>query len=40
LEWDAKDTRPTDEILLEDYGMIGAAVVWVASALILLIAYH
>jgi 4-hydroxybenzoate polyprenyltransferase len=40
LIYDRKDTRPTDEILLEDYGMIGAAVVWVASALILLIAYH
>jgi 4-hydroxybenzoate polyprenyltransferase len=40
LIYDRKDTRPTDEILLEDYGMIGAAVVWVASAIILLIAYH
>jgi 4-hydroxybenzoate polyprenyltransferase len=40
LIYDRKDTRSTDEILLEDYGMIGAAVVWVASALILLAIYH
>jgi 4-hydroxybenzoate polyprenyltransferase len=40
LIYDRKDTRSTDAILLEDYGMIGAAVVWVASALILLLIYH
>jgi 4-hydroxybenzoate polyprenyltransferase len=40
LIYDRKDTRSTDEILLEDYGMIGAAVVWVASVLILLLIYH
>ena len=40
LIYDRKDTRSTDEILLDDYGMIGAAVVWVASALTLLLIYH
>jgi 4-hydroxybenzoate polyprenyltransferase len=40
LIYDRKDTRSTDAILLEDYGMIGAAVVWVASALALLLIYH
>jgi 4-hydroxybenzoate polyprenyltransferase len=40
LIYDRKDTRSTDAILLEDYGMIGAAVVWVASVLILLLIYH
>ena len=30
LIYDRKDTRSTDAILLEDKGMIGAAVVWVA----------
>jgi 4-hydroxybenzoate polyprenyltransferase len=40
LIYDRKDTRSTDAILLEDYGMIGAAVVWVASALTLLLIYH
>jgi 4-hydroxybenzoate polyprenyltransferase len=40
LIYDRKDTRSTDAILLEDYGMIGAAVVWVASAIILLAIYH
>jgi 4-hydroxybenzoate polyprenyltransferase len=40
LIYDRKDTRSTDAILLEDKGMIGAAVVWVASAVILLAAYH
>jgi 4-hydroxybenzoate polyprenyltransferase len=40
LIYDRKDTRSTDAILLEDYGMIGAAVTWVASALILLLIYH
>ena len=40
LIYDRKDTRSTDAILLEDYGMIGAAVVWVVSAVVLLLAYH
>jgi 4-hydroxybenzoate polyprenyltransferase len=40
LIYDRKDTRSTDAILLEDYGMIGASVVWVASVLILLLIYH
>src|SRR5215210_5567625 len=40
LIYDRKDTRSTDAILLEDYGMIGAAVVWVVSALVLLLIYH
>ena len=40
LIYDRKDTRSTDAILLEDYGMIGAAIVWVASALTLLLIYH
>jgi 4-hydroxybenzoate polyprenyltransferase len=40
LIYDRKDTRSTDAILLEDYGMIGAAVVWVSSAVILLAIYH
>ncbi len=40
LIYDRKDTRSTDAILLEDYGMIGAAVVWVGSAIILLAIYH
>jgi 4-hydroxybenzoate polyprenyltransferase len=40
LIYDRKDTRSTDAILLDDYGMIGAAVVWVASALTLLLIYH
>jgi len=40
LIYDRKDARSTDAILLEDYGMIGAAVVWVASAVILLAIYH
>ena len=40
LIYDRKDSRSTDAILLEDYGMIGAAVVWVASAVILLAIYH
>ena len=39
LIYDRKDTRSTDAILLEDKGMIGAAVVWVASAVILLAIY-
>jgi 4-hydroxybenzoate polyprenyltransferase len=40
LIYDRKDTRSTDAILLEDYGMVGAAVTWVASAIILLAIYH
>jgi 4-hydroxybenzoate polyprenyltransferase len=40
LIYDRKDTRSTDAILLEDRGMIGAAVVWVASAVILLAIYR
>ena len=40
LIYDRKDTRSTAAILLEDYGMIGAAVIWVASVLILLLIYH
>ena len=40
LIYDRKDTRSTDAILLEDYGMIGAGVAWVASAVILLAIYH
>ena len=39
LIYDRKDTRSTDAILLGDYGMIGAAVVWVASVVILLAIY-
>jgi 4-hydroxybenzoate polyprenyltransferase len=40
LIYDRKDTRSTDTILLEDRGMIGAGVVWVASAVILLAIYQ
>jgi 4-hydroxybenzoate polyprenyltransferase len=40
LIYDRKDTRSTDAILLGDYGMIGAAVTWVASVGILLAIYH
>ncbi len=40
LIYDRKDTRSTDAILLEDYGMIGAGVVWVISAVVLLLIYH
>jgi 4-hydroxybenzoate polyprenyltransferase len=40
LIYDRKDTRSTDAILLEDYGMIGAAAVWVITAVVLLLAYH
>ena len=39
LIYDRKDTRSTDAILLEDYGMIGAGVTWVASVVILLAVY-
>jgi 4-hydroxybenzoate polyprenyltransferase len=40
LIYDRKDTRSTDAILLEDRGMIGAAVVWVVSVFVLLLIYH
>ena len=40
LIYDRKDSRSTDAILLKDKGMIGAAVVWVASAIILLALYR
>jgi 4-hydroxybenzoate polyprenyltransferase len=40
LIYDRKDTRSTDAILLEDYGMIGAGVTWVASVIVLLAIYH
>jgi 4-hydroxybenzoate polyprenyltransferase len=40
LIYDRKDSRSTDAILLEDPGMIGAAVVWVASAVTLLAIYN
>jgi 4-hydroxybenzoate polyprenyltransferase len=40
LVYDRKDTRSTDAILLEDPGMIGAAVVWVVTAVVLLLIYH
>jgi len=40
LIYDRKDTRSTDAIILEDYGMIGAGVTWVASAVILLAIYQ
>jgi 4-hydroxybenzoate polyprenyltransferase len=40
LIYDRKDTRSTASILTADYGMIGAALVWVASAVILLAIYR
>ena len=40
LIYDRKDTRSTSSILTGDYGMIGASVVWVASAVILLAIYR
>ena len=40
LIYDRKDTRSTASILTGDYGMIGAAVFWVASAVILLAIYR
>jgi 4-hydroxybenzoate polyprenyltransferase len=40
LIYDRKDARSTDAILLEDYGMIGAGVIWAASAVILLAVYN
>jgi 4-hydroxybenzoate polyprenyltransferase len=39
LIYDREDERSTASILTKDYGMIGAAVVWVASAVILLAVY-
>ena len=39
LIYDRKDTRSTASILTSDYGMIGASVVWVASAVVLLAIY-
>jgi hypothetical protein len=38
LIYDREDTRSTAEILTEDPGMIGAAIVWVGTALVLLYA--
>ena len=40
LIYDRKDARSTDALLLEDYGMIGAGIVWVASAVALLAIYN
>jgi 4-hydroxybenzoate polyprenyltransferase len=40
LIYDREDERSTAAILSEDYGMIGAAVVWVVSAVVLLAIYH
>jgi len=40
LIYDRKDTRSTDALLLSDYGMIGAAAVWVGSVLTLLAIYN
>ena len=40
LIYDRQDKRSTASILTGDYGMIGAAVVWVASAVILLAIYR
>ena len=40
LIYDRKDTRSTDAILLSDYGMIGAAVTWVASVVTLLAIFY
>ena len=39
LVYDRKDSRSTASILTSDYGMIGASVVWVASAVVLLAIY-
>jgi hypothetical protein len=39
LIYDRKDSRSTASILTGDYGMIGASVVWVASAVVLLAIY-
>ena len=40
LIYDREDERSTAAILSEDCGMIGAAVVWVVSAVALLAIYH
>jgi 4-hydroxybenzoate polyprenyltransferase len=40
LIYDREDERSTAAILSEDYGMIGAAVVWVVTAVALLAIYH
>ena len=40
LIYDRKDTRSTDAILLEDYGMIGAAVTWVVSVVVLMAVFY
>jgi 4-hydroxybenzoate polyprenyltransferase len=40
LIYDRRDTRSTDAILLGDYGMIGAALVWVGSAIAMLAIYN
>jgi 4-hydroxybenzoate polyprenyltransferase len=40
LIYDRKDTRSTDAILLDDYGMIGAAVTWVASVVVLMAIFY
>jgi 4-hydroxybenzoate polyprenyltransferase len=40
LIYDRKDTRSTDAILLEDKGMIGAAVAWVSAVVILLAVFY
>jgi hypothetical protein len=40
LIYDRKDSRSTDAILLEDYGMIGAGLVWAASAVALIAIYN
>ncbi|MGZ5312880.1 MAG: decaprenyl-phosphate phosphoribosyltransferase [Solirubrobacterales bacterium] len=40
LIYDREDDRSTAAILTEDYGMIGASVVWVVSAVALLAIYH
>jgi 4-hydroxybenzoate polyprenyltransferase len=39
LIYDRKDTRSTASIVTSDYGMIGASVVWVVSAIVLLAVY-
>ena len=40
LIYDREDERSTAAILSEDYGMIGASVVWVVSVIALLAIYH
>lgn len=39
LVYDRKDSRSTASILTSDYGMVGASIVWVASAVVLLAIY-